>query len=188
MLKRSVIISVFTLVLLGNYSMHKSQADDAQSAFDFQFSSIEGNNMPLSIFEGKVLLVVNTASRCGFTKQYKGLVKLWQRYSERGLVVIAVPSNDFGGQEPGKEEQIKDFCEVTYGVDFPMTEKTVVSGASAHPFYRWANETVGAVGRPRWNFHKYLISRDGQIVKWFSSITAPDSAKIIKAIEEQLVS
>ena len=188
MFKVSILISVFVLTLFGNFSMHKSQADNTNSAFGFQFNSIEGNNMPLSDFEGKVLLVVNTASKCGFTKQYKGLVKIWKRYADHGLVVIAVPSNDFGGQEPGKEEKIKDFCEVTYGVDFPMTEKTVVSGVSAHPFYRWANETVGAVGQPRWNFHKYLISRDGQIVQWFSSITSPDSAKVIKAIEKQLAS
>ena len=107
------------------------------NAHDFHFKSIDGDPMPLSKFQGKVVLVVNTASQCGFTRQYGGLVELWNKFKNDGLVVLAVPSNDFGGQEPGTSEEIKTFCEVTFGVDFPMTEKVSVAGNQAHPFYKW---------------------------------------------------
>ena len=120
--------------------------------------------------------MVNTASRCGFTKQYADLQDLWERFQECGLVVLGVPSNDFGSQEPGSEREIKTFCEVNFNVDFPMTSKVQVKGDDAHPFYRWAGGEVGALGKPRWNFHKYLIGPDGRLVEWFSTPTKPTSS------------
>ena len=142
--------------------------------------------MPLSMFAGKAVLVVNTASQCGFTKQYAALQELWQRYRAGGLVVLGVPSNDFGGQEPGSEAEIKDFCKVNFDVDFPLTAKTVVKGADAHPFYNWAADTLGGMAKPRWNFHKYLIAPDGRLVDWFSTPTSPTSSKVVRAVEANL--
>lgn len=159
---------------------------DAKTAFDFDFVSIEGDPMPLSQFDGKALLVVNTASFCGFTRQYADLQKTWDAYKERGLVVIGVPSNDFGAQEPGKADEIQEFCEANFGIDFPMTKKQVVKGADAHPFYQWAGSQVGAVGKPKWNFHKYLIAPDGSLADWFSTHTNPSSKKVAQAIEKVL--
>jgi glutathione peroxidase len=161
-------------------------ADSVQTAHRFSFTSIEGEHLPLSRFEGKVLLVVNTASRCGFTKQYADLQEVWERFRERGLVVLGVPSNDFGSQEPGTEKEIKSFCEVNFNVDFPMTSKVQVKGGDAHPFYVWAGGEVGALGTPRWNFHKYLIASAGRLVQWFSTPTNPTSSKVIGAIESLL--
>ena len=155
----------------------------AANAYDFTFKGIDGQPLPLSQFAGKAILVVNTASQCGFTPQYKGLEALWQSYRDRGLVVLGVPSDDFGGQEPGSAATIKDFCEVTYKIDFPLADKTVVSGDDAHPFYRWAGDELGFLAKPRWNFHKYLIGPDGKLVSWFSTVTDPESDKVRAAIE-----
>ena len=156
------------------------------SAHSFSFTSIEGDPLPMSSFAGKPVLIVNTASRCGFTPQYDGLQAVWERFRDRGLVVLAVPSNDFGGQEPGSEAQIAEFCEVNFNVDFPMTSKVHVKGELAHPFYRWAGQQLGQVAKPRWNFHKYLIGPNGRLVDWFSPVTRPTSRKVIRAIESQL--
>ncbi|HEY9080767.1 glutathione peroxidase [Magnetovibrio sp.] len=156
------------------------------SAFDFSFTAIEGEPLPLSQYKGKAVLVVNTASLCGFTPQYEGLQALWDNYRDRGLVVLGVPSNDFGGQEPGTSGEIKDFCATNYQVTFPLAEKEVVSGASAHPFYKWAREELGVLAAPKWNFHKYLVSPDGRLVDWFSTTTKPGSDKVIKAVETLL--
>ncbi|MEW8320294.1 MAG: glutathione peroxidase [Candidatus Thiodiazotropha sp.] len=130
---------------------------------------------------GKVMLVVNTASRCAFTDQYEGLEKLYSRYRERGLVVIGFPSNDFGNQEPGSEGSIKEFCRLTYGVRFPMYAKSRVSGDNADPFYRALAQAAGTP--PRWNFHKYLIDRDGRLAGSYNSFVAPESDRLIDAIE-----
>jgi glutathione peroxidase len=157
-----------------------------KSAYDFNFTSIEGKPMPLSAYKGKAVLVVNTASECGLTPQYKGLEELWTRYKGKGLVVIGVPSNDFGAQEPGTEGEIKTFCETRYGVDFPLTNKQSVIGASAHPFYKWVTEQLGEDAAPKWNFHKYLIAPDGALAGTFGSRTAPDDAALNKAIDEAL--
>ena len=154
------------------------------SAYEFSFTSIDGEPLPLSGFEGKVVLIVNTASFCGFTKQYEKLQTLYERYAEQGFVVLGVPSNDFGGQEPGGSEDIKSFCEVNYGINFPLTAKVKVKGEGAHPFYSWAAMELGFVTKPRWNFHKYLIDPGGNLVGWFSSPTSPLSTKVITAIEE----
>ncbi|MGB0682864.1 MAG: glutathione peroxidase [Magnetovibrionaceae bacterium] len=163
-----------------------ANADVGSSAFDFSFPSIEGETIDLKSFEGKAILVVNTASNCGFTHHYEGLQALYADYRDRGLVVLGVPSNDFGGQEPGTETEIKEFCEVTFGVEFPMTAKQKVKGEDAHPFYRWAGETLGFAAKPRWNFHKYLVAPDGTLADWFSTATNPKSEKVKAAIEKLL--
>jgi glutathione peroxidase len=158
-----------------------------QSAHDFSFTTLAGGEpMPLSAYTGKVLLIVNTASQCGFTPQYDGLEKLYQEYKEKGLVVIGVPSNDFGGQEPGSSEEIAQFCKLNFGVSFPMASKEVVSGEKAHPFYIWAKEELGFGTAPKWNFHKYLVGRDGALVDYFNSTTAPDAERLKNAVEKAL--
>ncbi|MFD2234954.1 glutathione peroxidase [Phaeospirillum tilakii] len=148
--------------------------------------ALNGGAIDPDSLRGKVVLVVNTASKCGFTPQYAGLEALWREFRERGLVVLGVPSNDFGGQEPGAEAEIASFCAVNYGVDFPLLAKQAVSGPKAHPFYLWAAERTGPLGVPRWNFHKLLITRDGRLLDWFSSITAPDSDRLRSAIDRAL--
>lgn len=154
------------------------------SAYDYRFKTLVGEKpLPLSAFKGKVLLIVNTASKCGFTNQYAGLEKLYSTYKDRGFVVIGVPSNDFGGQEPGSNEEIADFCKSTYGVTFPMTSKEEVSGKGAHPFYLWAQKVLGADAVPKWNFHKYLVDKRGKLVRYFSSETEPNADEVVKAIE-----
>ena len=159
---------------------------DAGDAYQFDFVSLEGEKLPLAAWRGYPVMVVNTASFCGYTPQYRDLEGLWQRYRERGLVVLGVPSNDFGEQEPGSAAEIKQFCETNYQVDFPLTEKYRVIGAAAHPFYRWVAAQLGEAGAPRWNFHKYLVARDGRTVRGFPTRTAPDSREMLQAIEAAL--
>ena len=171
---------------LPNNASVASAADS--NAHKYDFVSIEGDAMPLSAFAGKAILVVNTASFCGFTSQYRGLQALYDKYRDRGLVVLGVPSNDFGSQEPGTATEIKDFCETNYDITFPMTEKQIVRGSQAHPFYKWTHETLGAAGTPGWNFHKILIAPDGSAVKGWTSVTKPESKAIISAIESVLKS
>ncbi len=181
-----IIIGTMLFGLLGFSGGPARAADPAASAHDFAFTSIEGDPLPLSDFKGKVVLLVNTASRCGFTPQYDDLQAVWERYRTRGLVVLGVPSNDFGGQEPGSEAEIKQFCEVNFSVDFPLTSKEHVVGDAAHPFYRWAADQLGFAAKPRWNFHKYLIGPDGALVDWFATTTKPTASKVTEAIEAQL--
>lgn len=158
-------------------------ANESQNAYDFSFKTLRGNHeLPLSSFKGKVILVVNTASRCGFTPQYASLEKLYLKFKDKGLVIIGVPSNDFGAQEPGTNEEIAHFCKVNFGVTFPMTAKEVVSGEHAHPFYLWAKKELGFGTAPKWNFHKYLINRDGKLIDYFNSTTSPDAARLEKAV------
>jgi glutathione peroxidase len=157
------------------------------NAYDFSFHTLRGHEpLPLSSFQGKVILIVNTASKCGFTSQYAALEKLYEQYKDRGLVVLGVPSNDFGSQEPGAEQEIANFCQVNYGVSFPMTAKEIVSGKEAHPFYLWAKQKLGFGTAPKWNFHKYLVNRNGTLVDYFYSTTSPDAPRVIKVIEKEL--
>lgn len=156
------------------------------TAHDFSFTSIDGAPLPLKGFAGKAVLVVNTASACGLTPQYKGLQALWEGGKNRGLVVLGVPCNDFGAQEPGTEKEVKTFCETRFGVTFPMTEKQAVIGAAAHPFYQWAAELLGEAGTPRWNFHKFLIGKDGALAATFGSRTDPEAPEIKAAIDAAL--
>ncbi|HEY4345093.1 MAG TPA: glutathione peroxidase [Parvibaculum sp.] len=153
------------------------------SAHLFEFQTITGEALPMSRFEGRVVLVVNTASRCGLTPQYRELQGLWERYKARGFVVLGVPSNDFGAQEPGSEAEILSFCEVNYDIDFPLTAKQAVIGADAHPFYKWIVEIAGEDAAPRWNFHKYLIGPDGALVNVYGSRVTPLDETLVKEIE-----
>ena len=163
-----------------------AQNSSPQTAMDFSFEAIEGGPMPLSKWRGKVLLVVNTASFCAYTHQYEGLQKLWETYEGKGLVVIGVPSNDFGEQEPKQEGEIAEFCKGAFNVSFPLTSKQVVQGGAAHPFYRWARASLGSGSAPRWNFHKYLVGRDGKLIAGYGSSTEPMSPMMTKAIETAL--
>jgi len=156
------------------------------SAHDFSFPAIDGGTVKLADFKGKPVLVVNTASECGYTPQYAGLEELWRKYRARGLVVLGVPSNDFGAQEPGGESAIQSFCRTNYGVDFPLTAKQTVIGGGAHPFYRWVAQEFGEAAAPKWNFHKYLIAADGSLAALWPSSVAPLDAQITGAIEEAL--
>lgn len=156
------------------------------TAHDFSFTSIEGGPLPLSDFKGKALLVVNVASECGLTPQYAGLEELWKAKSGKGLVVLGVPCNDFGEQEPGSESEIANFCRTRYAVDFPMTAKEHVIGKDAHPLYKWVAAELGEGATPRWNFHKYLFARDGSLAGTFGSRTEPNAAEIVQAIDEAL--
>ena len=179
-----ILISCFSLFKIINFSGSNMVSDNA---YKFKFSTINDNNeLPLSKFKGKVILIVNTASKCGFTGQYDGLEKLYQKFKDQGLVIIGVPSNDFGGQEPAGPEEIASFCKLNYGVTFPLTVKEIVSGKNSHPFYLWSSTKLGIGSKPRWNFHKYLINRKGEIVDFFLPVTKPLSSNIIKKIEKYL--
>jgi glutathione peroxidase len=175
-----------TLILLFTLFLASAPAMAETNAHDFTLTGIDGKPMPLAQFKGHPVLVVNTASECGYTPQYEELEALWQAYKGRGLIVLGVPSNDFGGQEPGTAEEIASFCKLNYGVTFPLADKTVVKGDKADPFYKWAGEKAGMLGRPKWNFHKYLIGADGRFIDWFSTQTKPMAPKIKAAVEKAL--
>jgi glutathione peroxidase len=153
---------------------------------DFKATRLDGTVEDLSAYDGKVVLVVNTASQCGFTPQLEGLEKLDEQYADQGLVVLGVPCNQFGGQEPGDSEQIGAFCQKNYGVTFPMFEKIEVNGDDAHPLYQWLREEKGGVlgSKIKWNFTKFLINKDGEVVDRFGPTTKPE--KLVKDIEDQL--
>jgi glutathione peroxidase len=160
-------------------------ASDCPPLLQHSFTRLQdGAPMPLCQYAGKVILVVNTASYCGFTSQYDGLEKLYAGLKDKGLVVLGFPSNDFGEQEPGSDKEIADFCRLTYGVEFPMVSKTVVKGKKANPFYLKLAEITDS--RPKWNFHKYLISRDGKQVVAYGSFTKPEDKDLLKKIDEFL--
>jgi glutathione peroxidase len=150
------------------------------SIYDFEALSIEGKAAHLSTQRGKVLLIVNTASECGFTPQFAGLEALWQQYRDRGLVIVGFPSNQFGGQDPGDNGQIASFCELNYGVSFPMMGKVEVKGANAHPLWKWlTKEAPGLLGSEsvKWNFTKFLVGRDGKVIKRYAPKDSPESLK-----------
>ena len=154
--------------------------------FDFKIRNISDEILDLSSFKDKTVLLVNVASNCEFTKQYSDLQNLYDKYSAKGLVVLGVPSNQFGGQEPGTNDEIKDFCETNFNITFPITKKYDVKGANAHPIYLWAKENYGKSAVPKWNFYKILINRQGKIEDTFSSLTNPMSKKITNIIEKIL--
>ena len=181
------ILGVFLMSILSFGSSGKAEDYKDKTAYDFSFTTLmEGEPLPLSQFKGKVVMVVNTASECGFTGQYEGLEEIYNRYKNDGFVVIGVPSNDFGKQEPGDSKQIAQFCKLNYGVSFPMASKEVVSGENAHPFYQWAKQTLGFGTAPKWNFHKYPIDREGKLVDYFNSPTAPTADRVQKKIKDLL--
>ena len=157
------------------------------TVYDFQALSIDGKTADLATQRGKVLLIVNTASACGFTPQFAGLEKLWQDNRERGLVVVGFPSNEFGGQDPGSNDEIASFCQLNYGVSFPMMAKVEVNGADAHPLWQWLkSEARGVLGTEgiKWNFTKFLVGRDGQVIARYAPTDKPDS--IARDIEKAL--
>ena len=154
--------------------------------FDFNIKDINEETFALEKFKNKTVLLVNVASNCGFTKQYAELQELYEKYSEKGLVVLGVPSNQFGGQEPGSNNEIKDFCETNFNITFPMTTKIDIKGDNAHPIYLWAKQNFGNAAVPKWNFHKILINRQGKIEDTYSSFTKPMSKKLTSKIEEIL--
>ena len=151
--------------------------------FDLSIKNIDNKIMNLSKFKGKTVLLVNVASNCGFTKQYTGLQALYEKYKEKDFIVLGVPSNQFGGQEPGSNNEIKDFCETNFNITFPITNKVDVKGDSAHSLYKWARKNHGNSTVPKWNFHKILINKEGKIQDTFNSFITPLSDKIIKQIE-----
>tara|TARA_X000000368_G_scaffold283847_1_gene225394 strand:- start:272 stop:817 length:546 start_codon:yes stop_codon:yes gene_type:complete len=176
-------ILAFFLIMFGLFS--KASANYTKLAYDFEFAGIEGKTIKLSEYKNKVIIVVNVASRCGFTNQYDGLQKLWSDYKDKDLVVLGVPTNDFK-QEPGSNSEIKDFCETNFNVNFPMTKKVSVVGEKSHPFYKWAKDNHGKSAIPKWNFHKIIIGKDGKVADTFASITKPSSNKFIKFIEKKI--
>ena len=165
---------------------NKSISENSITIFDFKINSIIGEELSLSDFKGQTLLIVNVASNCGFTKQYNDLQNLYDNYKDKGFVVIGIPSNQFGAQEPGNNSEIKDFCETNFNITFPMTSKYDVKGDNAHPIYLWAKETFGSSTVPKWNFHKILINKNGKVEDTYASFTNPMSKKIVKKIEQIL--
>ena len=154
--------------------------------YDFSIKDINDEIFDLTSLKDKTVLLVNVASNCGFTQQYSELQELYLKYNEKGFVVLGVPSNQFGGQEPGNNNEIKDFCETNFNITFPMTSKFDVKGENAHPIYLWAKENYGNSAIPKWNFHKILINKNGKIEETFSSFTKPMSKKLLNKIEEIL--
>ena len=155
-------------------------------AYNFNFKDLDGSDLKLIEYKGKVIIVINVASQCGFTKQYDDMQKIWEKYQSKGIIMLGVPSNDFGNQEPGDSKEIKNFCDAKFGISFPMTEKVVVKGDKAHPFFKWAKENHGKSAIPKWNFHKIIIGKDGKVHDTFGSITNPSSQKFIISIEKAL--
>jgi len=178
-------IGIYILFFMFSF-FNKSISDSKKTLFDFKINSINGKELNLADYEGKTFLIVNVASKCGFTNQYNDLQSLYDIYKNKGLVVLGVPSNQFGGQEPSSENEIKNFCETNFNITFPMTRKYEVKGNSAHPIYLWAKESYGKSTIPKWNFHKILINKDGRIEETYASFTNPMSKKIIKKIEQIL--
>ncbi len=184
MIKQSKLSMLFAgLLTLG--VVPAASAGECPPLLNHTFPALQdGKPMPLCQYAGNVILVVNTASFCGFTSQYEGLEKLYARLKDKGLVVLGFPSNDFGEQEPGSDKEIADFCRLTYGVEFPMVAKTTVKGKDANPFYLKLADITGS--KPRWNFHKYLINRDATQVVAYTSFTKPDDKDLLKKIDEFL--
>jgi glutathione peroxidase len=179
-------IKVILLIIMISFLHNKVSANYEKLAYDFQFIDLDGSSLNLSDYKGKVIIVVNVASQCGFTKQYEDMQSIWEKYQSKGVVMLGIPSNDFGKQEPGSSKEIKNFCEAKFGITFPMTEKVSVKGSDSHPFYIWARENHGKSAIPKWNFHKIIIGKKGKIVDTFASMTNPSSKKFIQAIEEAL--
>ena len=175
-----LLILIFTIMFS---FFEKVDAKYEKLFFDLNIKSINGDELNLNQLKGKTVLLVNVASKCGFTKQYSELQKLYDQYKEKGLVVIGIPSNQFGGQEPGSNEEIKNFCETNFNITFPMTDKVDVKGDNAHELYLWAKENFGKSTIPKWNFHKILINKEGKVQDTFGSFIAPLSKKIINKIE-----
>jgi glutathione peroxidase len=164
----------------------KTEAKYNKLFFDLSIKSINGEVLNLNKYRNKVILIVNVASKCGFTKQYSGLQTLYDNYNDNGLVILGVPSNQFGGQEPGTNSEIKNFCETNFNITFPMTDKVDVKGVNAHEIYSWAKKNYGTSAVPKWNFHKILINKNGKVEDTFGSFTEPMSKKITSKLDKIL--
>jgi glutathione peroxidase len=176
------IIILLTILLISGTSMATTN-----NAYNYSFQDISNTKqINLADYKNKVIMIVNTASLCGFTKQYTELQALYTKYKDRGFVLIAVPSDDFGKQEPGSNAEIKTFCETNFNITFPITEKLHVHNKMSHPFFSWTRQELGFLSGPKWNFYKYIIGKDGKLISYFSSFTKPTSKKIIKVIEGAL--
>ena len=181
MIKLIKTLIFFLIIIILGTSVN---AEYKKLADDFEFKDLDGSSLKLSDYKNKVIVIVNVASQCGFTNQYEDMQKIWEKYQSRDFVILGVPSNDFGKQEPGSNEEIKNFCEAKFGISFPMTEKVIVKGPNAHPFYIWARENHGKSAIPKWNFHKIIIDKEGKVNETFTSITNPSSKKFIKVLEK----
>ena len=181
----SKITKLLIITLFINMANFSVKAEQKKSAYNYEFKSIDGKTLNLGEFKNKVIVVINVASRCGFTKQYKDMQKIWEDYKDKGVVILGVPSNDFN-QELESNDEIKKFCETNFGITFPMTEKVSVKGPNAHPFYLWAEKTYGKDTVPKWNFHKIIIGKKGQVESAFTSFTKPTSEKFIKSLNKNL--
>ncbi len=179
-------IKYFLIILIMSLFSQNISANYEKLAYDFNFNDLDGSPLNLSEYKNKVIVVVNVASQCGFTSQYEDMQEVWEKYQEKGVVMLGVPSNDFGNQEPGDSADIKNFCEAKFGITFPMTEKVSVKGENAHPFFKWAQANHGKSAIPKWNFHKIIVGKDGKINDTFTSITKPTSNKFIISIEKAL--
>ena len=184
MLKKYCFI-VYTLIIMFSL-FEKVDAKYEKIFFDHSIKSIDNEAIDLNQYKGKIILLVNVASKCGFTKQYSDLQSLYEKYREQGLIVVGIPSNQFGEQEPGSNKEIKDFCETNFNITFPMTDKVDVKGKNAHELYMWAKENYGSSTVPKWNFHKILINKEGKVQDTFNSFVGPLSKKIINEIEQIL--
>ena len=179
-------IKFLSLLVLSFFSFNQTVFSKNLSIDKIIFEDIDGKDFKLSNLPGKIILIVNTASYCGFTKQYKELQALTSKYLPKDLSIIAIPSNDFGKQEPGSNEEIKDFCESKYGITFPVMSKQKIIGSNKHAFYSWIEENYGLKKMPKWNFHKYLINRNGELLYSMSSHISPGSEKFINNIESSI--
>jgi len=179
-------IKYLLLIMIMSFFSTSVTANYDKLAYDFNFYDLDGSPLNLTEYKDKVIVVVNVASQCGFTNQYEDMQKVWEKYQVKGVIMLGVPSNDFGNQEPGSNKEIKNFCEAKFGITFPMTEKVSVKGENAHPFYLWAKKNHGKSAIPKWNFHKIIIGKNGKVVDTFTSITNPSSKKFITALEEAL--
>ena len=176
---------VYTILIMISF-FGKTEAKYDKLFFDLSIKSINGEVLNLNKYRNKVILIVNVASKCGFTKQYSGLQTLYDNYNDNGLVILGVPSNQFGGQEPGTNSEIKNFCETNFNITFPMTDKVDVKGVNAHEIYSWAKKNYGTSAVPKWNFHKILINKNGKVEDTFGSFTEPMSKKITSKLDKIL--
>ena len=176
---------IFGLTIIMIFFKNSSHAEYEKIFYDFKINSITGDQIDLKDFKGKPVLIVNTASYCGFTKQYNDMQELWEKYRDRGLIVLGIPSNSFN-QEKTNNNDVKEFCEVNFNINFPLTEITDVKGDNAHEIYKWAKANYGKSAIPKWNFYKILINKEGKIEDTYASLTSPTSKKITKKIENLL--
>ena len=184
MFNKNYLLIITSLIMISFFE--KVDAKYEKLFFDLSIKDINNEVLNLSEFKGKTILLVNVASKCGFTKQYTGLQTLYDNYKSKGFIVLGVPSNQFGGQEPGSNDEIKNFCETNFNITFPITDKVDVKGDNAHKLYKWAKDNFGNATIPKWNFHKILINKHGKIDKTYSSFVNPMSKKIKNQIEKIL--